>query len=31
MIIEAQIFINDKEIRKKVFGPESLSGDPGIN
>jgi hypothetical protein len=30
MIIEAKVFIKDKEIRKTVFGPKSLSSDIGL-
>jgi hypothetical protein len=30
IIIEGKIFINDQEIRKTIFGPESLSSDIGL-
>ncbi len=30
MVIEAKAYINNKEIRKSVFGPESLSSDIGL-
>jgi hypothetical protein len=30
IIIEGKIFINEEEIRKTIFGPESLSSDIGL-